>query len=122
MSNADWISGRDFKDSSVELERSDVAEMLDGVSGGMGRRGGAVDLLSFDGAVCSSSACDEDDQKDRDGCVDVERCEIDGAAESMILLLDDDASCVVAVSSRWPPRRTLLWMVRSIILLIGNQK
>lgn len=38
VSNADLISGRDCKDSMVELERSDVAEMLDGVSGGAGRR------------------------------------------------------------------------------------
>ena len=38
MSKADWISGRHFNDSMVELGRSDVAEMLDGVSGGMGRR------------------------------------------------------------------------------------
>ena len=44
ISNIDCISGKDFKDSIVELDKRDVAEMLDGVSGGIGRAGG---LLSF---------------------------------------------------------------------------
>ena len=66
-SNADWISGKDFKDSIVELDRSDVADMLDGLSGGTER---VLDLLLFVSG-CLSSACDEGDQKDRisDGCV-----------------------------------------------------
>jgi hypothetical protein len=41
-----------------------------------------VDLFFFSG-VWPSSSCDEDedvvdDQKDRDGCVGVEKCEFDG--------------------------------------------
>mmetsp|Transcript_13881 Transcript_13881/g.28302 ORF Transcript_13881/g.28302 Transcript_13881/m.28302 type:complete len:94 (-) Transcript_13881:157-438(-) len=85
MSNADLISGRDCKDVIVELDRSDVAEMLDGVSGGTGRRdvGDLTVLLFFDG---SSSSCeDDDDQKDRDGCV-VGWCDSDGEVSLTWLL------------------------------------
>mmetsp|Transcript_10750 Transcript_10750/g.16046 ORF Transcript_10750/g.16046 Transcript_10750/m.16046 type:complete len:92 (-) Transcript_10750:113-388(-) len=91
MSNADLISGRDCKDVIVELDRSDVAEMLDGVSGGMGRRD--VDDLTVLFAGSSSSCEDDDDQKDRDGCV-VGWCESD-AGVSLMLLLE-----VVVVVSR----------------------
>jgi len=72
VSNADLISGRDCKDSMVELDRSDVPEMLDGVSGGAGRRDdGAAVVFELILLVGSSSCCEEDeeDQKDRDGCV-----------------------------------------------------
>lgn len=88
MSSADLISGRDCKDVIVALDRSDVAEMLDGDKGFTGRRCGVF--------VGSSSSCeeDEDDQKDRDGWV--VGCESDGGI-SLILLLDND----VVVSRRW---------------------
>lgn len=88
MSSADLISGRDCKDVIVALDRSDVAEMLDGDRGFTGRRCGVF--------VGSSSSCeeDEDDQKDRDGWV--VGCESDGGI-SLILLLDND----VVVSRRW---------------------
>mmetsp|Transcript_7400 Transcript_7400/g.12577 ORF Transcript_7400/g.12577 Transcript_7400/m.12577 type:complete len:92 (+) Transcript_7400:160-435(+) len=83
MSNADLISGRDCKDVIVELDRSDVAEMLDGVSGGTGRRDVGDLTVFFD---CSSSSCeDDDDQKDRDGCV-VGWCDSDGGVSLMLLL------------------------------------
>lgn len=79
VSNADLISGRDCKDSMVELDRSDVAEMLDGVSGGAGRiEDGEVVVFELELIllVGSSSCCeeeDDEDQKDRDGC-DVRWC------------------------------------------------
>mmetsp|Transcript_21591 Transcript_21591/g.36684 ORF Transcript_21591/g.36684 Transcript_21591/m.36684 type:complete len:125 (+) Transcript_21591:1471-1845(+) len=84
MSNADLISGRDCKDVIVELDRSDVAEMLDGVSGGTGRRD-VGDLLAVFFAGSSSSGDDDDDQKDRDGCV-VGWCDSDGGVSLMLLL------------------------------------
>jgi len=84
MSNADLISGRDCKDVIVELDRSDVAEMLDGVSGGTGRRD-VGDLLAVFFAGSSSSGDDDDDQKDRDGCV-VGWCDSDGEVSLTWLL------------------------------------
>ena len=89
MSSADLISGRDCKDVIVALDRSDVAEMLDGDKGCTGRR-----CVVF---VGSSSSCDEDDQKDRDGWV--VGCESDGG-QSLKLLLDTD---VVVSRQGWRP-------------------
>ncbi len=102
VSNADLISGRDCKDSMVELDRSDVAEMLDGVSGGAGRRQDGIELVVFEliSSSCEDDEEDEEDQKDRDGCV-VGWYESDGGESCLKLLLLDKEQllcCPLALS------------------------
>mmetsp|Transcript_6427 Transcript_6427/g.10066 ORF Transcript_6427/g.10066 Transcript_6427/m.10066 type:complete len:94 (-) Transcript_6427:107-388(-) len=81
----------------VELDRSDVAEMLDGVRGGAGRRDDGM-VVVFE-LISSSCEEDEEDQKDRDGCV-VGWYESDCGESCLKLVLDEALSLLLAPAVR----------------------
>ena len=128
MSSADLISGSDWRDVIVELDRRDVAAMFDGVMGDTGRRGVAVG----DDGDCSLSSCADDDQNALDGCDcsddDVNVFVLHESVTLMLLNERVESRCLPVVLSvvathehddgaterERPLRRTLLWIRRII--------